>query len=108
VQNRGIQPAGDINISASNVLEINGTSSDGKIRSALSSETLFTWSDLRNLSVSRKRNDNLTSVINIRKKTAIVEATHFIRNALGEIELVAFGDTSLSTKQIPDCRGFSR
>ncbi len=67
----------------------------------------FTWSDLRNLSVSRKRNDNITSVINIPKKPAIVEATHFIRNADGEIELVAFEDKSLSTKQIPDCSGFS-
>jgi len=40
VQNRGIQPAGDINVNATEVLEVNGISPDGKIRSGISNETL--------------------------------------------------------------------
>ncbi len=41
VQNRGIQPAGDINVNASESLQINGVSADGTIRSGLLNETFF-------------------------------------------------------------------
>ncbi len=40
VQNRGIQPAGDINVNATEFLEINGLSPDGKIRSGMINETI--------------------------------------------------------------------
>ena len=40
VQNQGLQPAGDTNINATEFLEINGISADGKIRSGIINETL--------------------------------------------------------------------
>ena len=40
VQNRGIQPAGDINVNATEFLEINGISKDGQIRSGMINETI--------------------------------------------------------------------
>ncbi len=40
VQNQGLLPAGDININATEFLEINGISKDGKIRSGISNETI--------------------------------------------------------------------
>ncbi len=62
-----------------------------------------TWSDLRDWSVSRKLNQNTDEVINIPKKPAIIEATGFIRNASGEIELVALQNTPFATKQVHSC-----
>ncbi|MEM1395332.1 MAG: S-layer family protein, partial [Cyanobacteria bacterium P01_H01_bin.150] len=63
------------------------------------------WSDIRDLSVSRKSNNNNTEITRISNKPAIVEATGFIRNSKGEIELVSFQNQPLSTKQVPNCSG---
>ncbi len=63
-----------------------------------------TWSDIRDLSVSRKRNNNIQTT-EISNKPAIVEATGFIRNADGEIEFVAAQNTLLKTKRISNCSG---
>jgi large exoprotein involved in heme utilization and adhesion len=64
-----------------------------------------TWSDIRDLSAYRKRNNNTVEKTQISNKPAIVEANGFIRNANGEIELVALLPTPLTTKQIPECSG---
>ncbi len=40
VQNQGLQPAGEININATESLEVNGMSPNGRIRSAILNETL--------------------------------------------------------------------
>ncbi|MEO0933806.1 MAG: S-layer family protein, partial [Cyanobacteria bacterium J06641_2] len=50
------------------------------------------WSDIRYLSVSRKPNNNTENTL-ISNKPAIIEATGFIRNSKGEIELVALENT---------------
>ena len=55
---------------------------------------------------SRKQTNN-SEITSIPKKTAIIEATGFIRNSSGEIELVALGNTPLRTKQVADCSGVS-
>ena len=65
----------------------------------------LTWSDLRDFSAFRKQTNNVTAVTNISNKPNIVEATGFIRNENGEIELVASGATSLRTKQVAECSG---
>ena len=62
-----------------------------------------TWSDIRDLSAYRKGNN--TEVTTISNKPAIVEATGFIRNEDGEIELVALENQPLRTKQIAECSG---
>ena len=41
------------------------------------------------------------------QKKSIIEATGFIRNEKGEIELVAVDNTRLRTKQVADCRGIN-
>ena len=64
-----------------------------------------TWWDIRDLSASRKRNNNITENTQILNKPAIVEATGFIRNASGEIELVASQNTPFTTKQVANCSG---
>ncbi|MGB6301182.1 MAG: filamentous hemagglutinin N-terminal domain-containing protein [Rivularia sp. (in: cyanobacteria)] len=61
-----------------------------------------TWSDVRDLSASLKRNN--TEVTTISNKPAIVEATGFIRNENGEIELVALQNIPFNT-QVLDCSG---
>ena len=61
-----------------------------------------TWSDIRDLSTSRKPN-NSSDITSISKKSAIVEATGFIRNSKGEIELVAVENTALTIKQASEC-----
>ncbi len=66
-----------------------------------------TWSDIRDLSAYRKQNNNTVENTQISNKPAIVEATGFIRNENGEIELVAAQNTSLKTKQVPNCSGLS-
>ena len=62
------------------------------------------WSDIRDLSAYFQGNNN-SQVTNIPKKTAIVEATGFIRNSLGEIELVASGNQPFTKKPVLDCSG---
>ena len=61
-----------------------------------------TWSDIRDLSVYRKPNSN-NQITQLPNKPAIVEATGFIRNQDGEIELVASKPTAFTTKQISSC-----
>ena len=65
----------------------------------------FTWSDIRDLSAYQKLNNNNTEVRTISSKPAIVEATDFVRNSKGEIELVALENRPLATKQVAECRG---
>ena len=64
-----------------------------------------TWSDIRDLSRSRKRNNNISEITTISNKPAIVEATGFKRNENGEIELVALENISLRNKQVSECSG---
>ncbi|MCJ8279317.1 MAG: filamentous hemagglutinin N-terminal domain-containing protein [Rivularia sp. ALOHA_DT_140] len=56
------------------------------------------WYDIRDISIPRK-----LEVVNIYDKPAIVEATGFIRNSKGEIELAAFANKPFNTKKISDC-----
>ena len=63
-----------------------------------------TWSDIRDLSAFRKLNNN-SEVTNISNKPAIIEATGFIRNYLGEIELVAVENTPFNRKKVANCSG---
>ncbi|MEO1378680.1 MAG: filamentous hemagglutinin, partial [Cyanobacteria bacterium J06635_10] len=62
-----------------------------------------TWSDLRNLSAFRDRSNRTAEITQRSNQPAIVEATGFIRNENGEIELVALENTPLINKQIADC-----
>ena len=64
-----------------------------------------TWSDIRDLSAYRQRKNNTVEKTQISNKPAIVEANGFMRNANGEIELVALSPTPLTTKQISECSG---
>ena len=61
-----------------------------------------TWSDIRDLSAYQNNNSFLTTISN---QPAIVEATGFIRNSSGDIELVAVENTPSKIKQTPDCSG---
>ncbi|MGB6301181.1 MAG: S-layer family protein, partial [Rivularia sp. (in: cyanobacteria)] len=63
------------------------------------------WSDIRT-STSGKRNDNASEVTTILSKPTIVEATAFIRNENGEIEIVAAQNTPFKT-QVTDCSGIN-
>jgi large exoprotein involved in heme utilization and adhesion len=65
-----------------------------------------TWSDIRDLSAYRKRNNNIQTT-QISSKPVIVEATGFIRNEDGEIELVAAQNKPFNTKQISNCSGIN-
>jgi filamentous hemagglutinin family protein len=64
-----------------------------------------TWSDIRDLSAYRKLNNNIQTT-QISDKPAIVEATGFIRNEKGEIELVAAQNMPFKT-QVLDCSGIN-
>ena len=64
-----------------------------------------TWFDIRDLSVSPQRTNNNVEATEISKKVAIVEATGFIRNENGGIELVALDNTPLRNKQVNQCSG---
>ncbi|MEL7245728.1 MAG: filamentous hemagglutinin N-terminal domain-containing protein [Cyanobacteria bacterium J06573_2] len=64
------------------------------------------WSDIRDLSASRQGN-NTSEVTTISNKPAIVEATGFMRNSEGEIELVAVENIPLINKQVADCSGIN-
>ncbi len=65
-----------------------------------------TWSDIRDLSAFRQQNKD-SQVATNSNKPAIVEATGFIRNANGEIELVAAQNTPFMTKQVVNCSGIN-
>ncbi|BAY83540.1 filamentous hemagglutinin-like protein [Calothrix parasitica NIES-267] len=65
-----------------------------------------TWSDTRNLSTFPKPN-NSSEVTSISNKLAIVEATGFIRNENGVIELVAAQNTPFNTTQVFNCSGLN-
>ena len=64
----------------------------------------LSWSDIRDLSAYQNNNSFLTSISN---KPVIIEATGFIRNSSGEIELVAAGDKPFITDSKLDCSGYS-
>ncbi len=64
-----------------------------------------TWSDIRDLSAYQKRNN--IQATQISNKPAIVEATGFVHNANGEIELVASENIPFTTKQVSNCDGLS-
>ncbi len=64
------------------------------------------WSDIRDLSAYRqKRNNSSVKNTQISNQPAIVEATGFVRNASGEIELVAKENAPLVNKLVADCSG---
>ncbi|AFY54833.1 filamentous hemagglutinin family N-terminal domain protein [Rivularia sp. PCC 7116] len=60
------------------------------------------WFDIGDLSASGARNNN-AEVTTISNQPAIVEATSFIRNQDGEIELVATQPQSLNTNKVYSC-----
>lgn len=62
-----------------------------------------TWSDIRDLSAYRQEINDVAKVAAISNKPAIVEATGFISNSKGEIELIALSPTPLTTKQLSEC-----
>ncbi len=61
-----------------------------------------TWSDIRDLSAYRQQNNNITENTQISSKPAIVEATGFVRNQDGEVELVALENKPFKT-QVSNC-----
>ncbi|MDY7036866.1 MAG: filamentous hemagglutinin, partial [Thermodesulfobacteriota bacterium] len=61
------------------------------------------WSDIRDLSAYLKRKNNIQNT-QISNKPAIVEATGFIRNQKGEIELVAMENKPVLMRQASNCR----
>ena len=63
------------------------------------------WSDIRDLSALRKRNNQTSQMTTILNKPAIEEATGFKRHENGEIELVALQNKPFNTKQVVDCSG---
>ena len=65
----------------------------------------FTWFNIRDLSAYQKLNNNNAKFRTISSKPAIVEATDFVRNSKGEIELVALENKHFATKQISECSG---
>ncbi|MEM1391828.1 MAG: filamentous hemagglutinin N-terminal domain-containing protein [Cyanobacteria bacterium P01_H01_bin.150] len=65
------------------------------------------WSDIRDLSAFRKLNNNTVENTQISNQPTIIEATGFIRNAKGEIELVASANKPLNTKQVSNCSGMN-
>ncbi|MEL7245727.1 MAG: filamentous hemagglutinin, partial [Cyanobacteria bacterium J06573_2] len=63
------------------------------------------WSDIRDLSTSRKYSNNAVENTQISNKPAIIEATGFIQNLNGEIELVALENKPFNAKQAVNCSG---
>ncbi|MEM7714859.1 MAG: S-layer family protein, partial [Cyanobacteria bacterium P01_A01_bin.68] len=63
------------------------------------------WSDVRDLSAFHKLSNNTVENTQLSNQPAIVEATGFIRNSKGEIELVALENKPFATKQISECSG---
>ena len=64
-----------------------------------------TWSDIRDLSAFRNQSNRTEKITQISNQAAIVEATGFIRNQNGEIELVALKNSPLINKQVSECSG---
>ena len=64
----------------------------------------LTWSDIRDLS-TLSNNQNTDEILGMSNKTLIVEATGFIRNKNGVIELVASENKPFTTGEVPDCSG---
>ncbi len=64
------------------------------------------WSDIRDLSAYRQRKNNI-EITERSNKPKIIEATGFIRNSKGEIELVAMENKSFLTNSDIDCSGSS-
>ena len=64
-----------------------------------------TWSDIRDLSAYHQQNSNTVENPLLSNQSAIVEATDFIRNENGEIELVALENYSLRNKLVAQCNG---
>ncbi|MDY6901891.1 MAG: S-layer family protein [Cyanobacteriota bacterium] len=65
------------------------------------------WFDMSDLSTPGESNKNATEITRISNKASIVEATGFIRNSKGEIELVAMEDKPSLTNIQTDCTGYS-
>ena len=66
----------------------------------------YSWSDIRDLStLSKNNNIDIDEISETPKKPAIVEATGFIRNKNGVIELVASENKPFTTGEVPDCSG---
>ena len=65
------------------------------------------WFEIRDLSTSRKLPNYVNKVVSNshKQKSAIVEATGFIRNSSGKIELIASGNKLLRVNQTSDCSG---
>ncbi|BAY82561.1 filamentous hemagglutinin family outer membrane protein [Calothrix parasitica NIES-267] len=61
-----------------------------------------TWSDIRDLSTYRQGTSD-SEVVEISNKPAIIEASGFIRNENGEVELVALENTPFTTKKVAKC-----
>ena len=62
------------------------------------------WYDIRDLSASRQQSDNITQTTKVSKQRKIVEATGFVKNARGEVELVAqLPENFENSQQIPNC-----
>ncbi|MGB3636823.1 MAG: S-layer family protein [Rivularia sp. (in: cyanobacteria)] len=60
------------------------------------------WYDIRDLSAHRQQSDKITQ-IPVSKQRKIVEATGFVKNARGEVELVALPKSFENLQQMPDC-----
>ncbi|MBV6624367.1 MAG: filamentous hemagglutinin N-terminal domain-containing protein [Rivularia sp. (in: Bacteria)] len=63
------------------------------------------WFDTSNLSLSHRTTNDTTATVNISTQSAIIEATGFIRNQDGEIELVAAENKPVLISQTSDCSG---
>ncbi|MEO1763852.1 MAG: S-layer family protein, partial [Cyanobacteria bacterium J06629_18] len=70
-------------------------------------DTNLNWSDIRDLSAFRQETKKTAENTKLSNKPAIVEATGFIRNSKGEIELVALGNNSLINKKFADRSGIN-
>ena len=67
-----------------------------------------TWSDIRDLStLSKNNNIDIDEISETPNKPAILEATGFVRNSSGEIELVAMKDKSFINNPKADCSGIA-
>ncbi|MEM6401506.1 MAG: filamentous hemagglutinin N-terminal domain-containing protein, partial [Cyanobacteria bacterium P01_D01_bin.116] len=66
-----------------------------------------TWSDIRDLYISPKKNNHTAENIQQPDKTTIIEATGFIRNKNGEIEFVASENRPVSINQTSECSGMN-
>ncbi|WP_414621781.1 hypothetical protein [Calothrix sp. CCY 0018] len=62
------------------------------------------WYHLRDLSARRQQPDNITQTTKVSNQRIIVEATGFVKNARGEVELVAqLPESFENSQQIPNC-----